>query len=1165
MMGSARFSWRKYIQSVTDETPDIVVDRQLREVRVQLPRILTGIAVCCALVGFHFFNDAPWLVITGFGAYLAYISVRIPALLRLDIDAMTPDQKRRRVNAVMPASIGLGLACSMFAIHFSAYADFGDYVLLTLWTAFCGVGAANALSAVPRAGIAVMTLCIVPFSMLLLISGEQELLIIGGIMLSAAVISALQLSHYGKLIAELCVKEEVIGKRVQHEREKFRQFIESASDWAWERDANCRLTYISPQFAEMIGKPIESFIGHDPSDLATFYGPDEALEQFPKILRERQQFKNFVYTAKLSDGSIKSLATSGVPQYDSAGKFTGYVGWTKDITREVEATKKLEESEQRYKDFAESAGDWAWEVNADLKYVYFSERAYRIAGFNHDRFLGRTMAFSGKGASEEEWRAFKATIDAREPFTEFISCVRKEDGSEFWIERSGKPVFDDDGAFKGYRGVAHDVTARVVAQQEAEEARRALEDQNARLEEIVRQRTQDIKRKSSLLSEVLESMAQGVVVLDDNYRIVELNEKAWRMSGLPKEVWAIGGEVKTILDIGVRHGLYEYDSVDDYFAACEDTLDKGAVFRAVRRQKDGRIIEENIQWRPSGGVVVTYSDITEAQQREDRLRALTDELKESRDAAQAANRAKSEFLANMSHEIRTPMNGVVGMASLLLDTPLTDKQRDMAQVIVRSGDALLNIINDILDFSRLEAGKFRLHNEPFDLRASIEDVASLLGLRVGEKGLELMVRYQPDLGDRFVGDAGRLRQVITNLVGNAVKFTDQGHILIEVTGRRRGEIADVEISVSDTGCGISKENIRRIFEEFEQADTSAGRRYDGAGLGLAISSRLVEAMGGKIMVESDPGKGSTFTIRAPLAIDETVQQDLDPPKEQLEKIRTLIVDDNAVNRKILTEQLASWSMASDAVNSADEAFEAFKARDYDLAILDFHMPGATGVDLAHRIKADPALATTPLILLTSAGRKADPAELGGGLFSAYLVKPARASMLLDAILSALNDLAVDRLRGASAKASDGGDGDETACRFTDDGAPLKVLVAEDNVVNQMVVNAMLDKLGCETTLAVNGKTALEQYKAGAFDMILMDISMPEMDGGEATRRIRDIEAKSGAHTPIIGVTAHAMREDRQRCIDAGMDDYLPKPVKQDALEAVIAKWAPRGAQHAVAK
>jgi len=647
-------------------------------------------------------------------------------------------------------------------------------------------------------------------------------------------------------------------------------------------------------------------------------------------------------------------------------------------------------------------------------------------------------------------------------------------------------------------------------------------------------------------------MADGIVVFDEEFVIETVNSKAAAMSGLPPAVWSVGKNIRDILEIGIRHKLYPYDTTDAYFTAMQSALSASGFFATVRRQKDGKIISEKIRRRPCGGYVVTYADITELKQRELDLESLNANLQSATKAAQAANRAKSAFLANMSHEIRTPMNGVVGMSSLLLDTALTPRQKDMVQVIVNSCENLLTIINDILDFSKLEAGKMAIGSDPFNLRDIIEDVITLLSLSIKEKNLELMLRYKPSLGEAFVGDAGRIRQIVTNLLGNAVKFTDAGHILISVEGERRGETADVVITVEDTGCGIAPEKLESIFEAFEQADNSAARRHDGTGLGLAISQKLAEAMGGEISAASVVGEGSRFILRAAFPIDVRA---IKPPQSDMAGVRALIVDDNDVNLDILSEQLASWRIESKSCNDAKAAFDiardaAEKGRPFDLIILDQQMPGLDGLELAARLRADATTKATPLILLTSSGNKQRPNEAAIALFDAYLVKPARASMLLDAIISSLDERAAKNARTIR-KTMEAPD----KKRAPKSGATIEILVAEDNIVNQMVIRSMLEKIGCNVTMAENGREALEQIAENSFDLIFMDISMPEMDGVEATGAIRNMQSKRGERTPIVGVTAHALEEDRQRCLDAGMDDYLPKPVKPDALQKKIDEWA----------
>ena len=1145
-----------------------VIDRQLIEVKLQLPRMLAAIAAAATFLLLYFSGEAPAFWLTLLSAYAVLNGAYVVCWLALDPEKPTVLEKRRILFSAIAVSSLFASLCSVVAIGLSNPVDHEQHLLLAIWCLYCGVASSLGVASIPRWSTLPMAISILPYAFFNMATGDAALMAFAGMMMVALPVCHFTNTRTGEILAELTLGEETIKKTANEERDRLRQFIESASDWAWESDAHGMLTYVSPKVTVLTGVDVGRLIGTHISDLDISRpdGADANTEALPlrkrlqKALQDGQPFKDFIYRVKSKSGATLTVSASGIPKFDSEGNFCGFIGWSRDISREVEAERKLRESEARYKDFSESAGDWSWETDAQMRYSFFSERADQVTGIEHSKLVGMPLSLSGNGLTDEQWMPFRRAIERRAPIDQFISAVEVRDNEFIWIERSARPIFDENGEFAGYRGVARDITKRIKAEKVAADALRQLEDVNAHLEETIRQRTRDIEQKSMLMEEVLESMAHGMVVLDkDIFTIVELNEKAWRMSGLPREAWAPGTDIRALLKLGIDHGMYEYQTVKEFYDAIKEALAAKKEFRTVRRQKDGLIIEEAIRPRPSGGGVVTYRDITEAQIREDELRALSEQLQTSKEAAEAANRAKSEFLANMSHEIRTPMNGVVGMASLLLDSDLSEKQKDMARVIVSSGDALLKIINDILDFSRLEAGKFRVVNEPFDLRETIEDVASLLSLRIEEKGLEMLVRFQPDLQSGFIGDPGRVRQVITNLVGNAVKFTENGHVLIEVSGIARGEIHELEISVSDTGCGIPESKLKDIFEEFEQVDGSAVRRHDGAGLGLAISKRMVEAMGGQVSVASELGKGSTFTIRLPMTIDESTITDFAAPEGFFENKRALIVDDNAVNRRILTEQLASWGLASDAYEKADDAIAALRkcAADdpYAIAILDYQMPDVDGVTLAQKIKDDETIDATPMILLTSAGRKGDPAQLAGELFAGYLVKPARASMLLDTIVSSMGDAAIRSVRGAAAamrreKRKFG----RTDMLTGGGGQRLKVLVAEDNIVNQMVIKAMLQKFGCETTIARNGAEAVAAFENGDFDIILMDVSMPVMDGAAATAEIRKRQEESGDATPIIGVTAHAMREDRQRCIDAGMDDYLPKPVKEGPLCDVIAKW-----------
>lgn len=1151
----------KKLLDLSADSSDTLVDRQVREFKRQLPPAMISIVLCSLIASLSIARTYPILVFGTLGFFIGFLCVRLPKWWRLDVDSLSDSEKRKIINSLLPALFCLTIICSVLAVTIGLSGTVQEQLICAIWVAFCGRASAYALSSVPRAAAFAGYVSVLPYAVFLLSYGSFTHMTAAGILAVSAIFGTIQQRRHGRMIAELTSKEQELAKNAEFARDNLHNFLETASDWAWERDKNGHLVYISKAFEKITGHSRDDIInGKFTNYLAQ--GPDNQPihELVTGFVKKRAPFREIQYQLLAANGETLYLSMSGQPKYDAAGNYYGYVGWTRNITAEVLADKKLQESERKYKDYAESASDWHWETDADLCYSYFSERASELTGIDHNKFLSSKISLDGLYGDEEAVKEVCSRILNQEPFSEHISSAQTPAGKKIWVKKSGKPRFDEDGVFLGYRGVATDVTRRIYAEHEVKAAQDALERQNAHLEEAIEERTAELKQRQQMLSEVLESMDQGLAVISHDNFIIETNTKAHKLSGLPESFWAPGADVNKVLGIGITHGFYEFDTAEEFWAACHKQLNAGEAFRIVRRQADGRVVEENVRSRPSGGFVVTYTDVTDAMGREEELRVLSEELKISKEAAEAANKAKSEFLANMSHEIRTPMNGVVGMASLLVDTDLSEKQREMAKVIVSSGDALLNIINDILDFSRLEAGKFRVVKEPFNLRTTIEDVASLLALKVEEKGLEMLTQFQPDLRYGFNGDPGRVRQIITNLVGNAVKFTDEGHILIKVSGKQRGEIISLEIAVTDTGCGIPEHKVHSVFEKFEQVDGSAARRHDGAGLGLAISRRMAEAMGGDISLESKIGEGSTFTVRLPLAVDEYQFEETQTPTIMLSEQKAIVIDDNAVNRDILTEQLASWGMDCDVFASPTKAYAAMvdqsQSTPYDLAIVDFHMPDMDGITLGQKIKAHPDIGKTPLILLTSAGRKGDPAGLADGVFESYLVKPARSSMLLDSILGAIGDSTVRELKSVAADLiASPSINSATHCALTKDGKPLKVLVAEDNIVNQMVIKAMLQNMHCNIKIAENGAIAVEKYKEASFDIILMDVSMPVMNGTDATAAIREIQEKTGQYTPIIGVTAHALREDKQRCLDAGMDDYLSKPVNEELLQAMLRKWS----------
>jgi len=601
----------------------------------------------------------------------------------------------------------------------------------------------------------------------------------------------------------------------------------------------------------------------------------------------------------------------------------------------------------------------------------------------------------------------------------------------------------------------------------------------------------------------------------------------------------IAGKVSIQKNYALRAVSNGRDEVGKLVGAFNEMLtgiqERDAALQGAKDQLEVRVQERTEELR---------NEVKERQEAEAAMRL-------AKEAAEKASQAKSEFLANMSHEIRTPLNGVMGMTDLALETSLTAEQREYLETVKTSSEALLVVINDILDFSMIEADRTVLDRAEFDLRDCLESALRTVAVRADEKGLELLCEVAPEVPEVVIGDAGRLRQVVLNLVGNAIKFTDAGEVAVRVGADAQNRAEGVlHFTVADTGIGVPEDKRETIFAPFTQADTSTTRKYGGTGLGLTISNRLVAMMGGTMWVESEIGKGSHFHFTAHLAAASAkeIKVGSPAPAEVLRGVKVLVVDDNRTNRRILQGMLKQWEMKALAVESGELALTQLSegreaGEPYRLIVTDMHMPKMNGFELVEQIRKKPELSTATIMMLTSAGHQGDAArckELG---VAAYLLKPIRQSELREAIGRVLG---ADKPEGAI----------PLITRYSlqdarEPGSSLRVLVAEDNTVNQRLVVRLLEKRGHRVVVAANGFEALAALKKETFDLVLMDVQMPDMDGMEATAAIREEEKASGEHQMVIALTAHAMKGDREKCLSAGMDGYLTKPIRPQELDEVL--------------
>ncbi len=805
-----------------------------------------------------------------------------------------------------------------------------------------------------------------------------------------------------------------------------------------------------------------------------------------------------------------------------------YSSAQQELRERRQMEEALRQSEEQFRSLVETTTEWIWAMDEESRFTYSNPAVTAILGYTPEELVGKTALDL---MHEEDRRTMQAIfpklVAARRGWNGLVVRFRHKDGGYRYLESNSTPIRGADGRVVGFRGADRDVTAR-------RRSEAALREANERFQ-VVARATNDAVWDWNLETDHLW-WNEGIQILF-GYPAAEVQQDIHWWSNLihPEDVERVEASLQSLMESGEQMWSNEY-RLRRYDGSYAYVLDRGYVIH----DEHGKAVR----------MIGSLLDLTERKEVET-------ELQRAKEAAEAGNHAKSEFLANMSHEIRTPMNGVIGMAGLLLDTNLDPEQRKYAETVRLSAERLLTIINDILDFSKIEAGKLDLETNAFEVRAVVEEVADLFAETAQVKGLELASRVEHEVPAMLRGDPGRLRQVLLNLVGNAVKFTEVGEVvlrcgLVNVSGGH----AVIRFEVSDTGIGITEAECERLFKPFMQADSSTTRQYGGTGLGLAISKQLVALMDGEIGVMSKKNQGSIFWFTVPLEtvvdLQPSLQAHLSPI--QLPGLRVLVVDDNATNREILHHQVTGWGMRNGSAGDAPYALEMLRAaatrgEPYDMAILDMQMPEMDGLELARRIKADPTLAPTRLVMLSSVAQRGMAREAAKAEIAAYLTKPVRQAELYNCLVQVMNDQGEGILAPPSSQPS---------AQPAPVQGHIRLLVAEDNAVNQTVAERMLEKRGYRVDVVSNGLEALEALAQIPYAAVLMDCQMPEMDGYEATMEIRRYEGTE-RRTPIIAMTAHAMQGDREKCLAAGMDDYLTKPVRAEELEAVLARWVPRPA------
>ncbi len=895
--------------------------------------------------------------------------------------------------------------------------------------------------------------------------------------------------------------------RLERIEGELRRVLASVSDCLWSGEGTPEAPwvyrYVSPVVESLTGRPASFFLGPSPAWEGIVHPEDRPIWQRAAARLRAGQPSQEEYRVLWPDGRVRWLRESvRVTRKDD--RTLRLDGVLEDVTDRKQA------QEERDRFFTLSL-DLLCIAGFDGRLRRINPAFERVLGWPVEEFLSRPFLDFVHPDDRATTQAGMENLKAGQDIHSFENRYRCRDGSYRWLLWTATPFAGQQLIY----AAARDVTER-------------------------KQTEETLAKERNLLRTLMDHLPDHVFVKDTASRFVTANSATLRTLGARSLAEVVG---KTDFDfLPHETAAQTYQDEQTVVRTGEALLNREELL-LNRTGQERWLLTTKLPLRDGAGAIVGLVGMSHDITGRKRVEA---EWRRAKEAAEAASRAKSEFLARMSHEIRTPMNGILGMTDLALDTELTREQRECLQMVKDSADGLLTVINDILDFSKIEAGKLQLEAAPFPLRDSLDDTVRTLGLRAQQKGLELISRVAPDVPDVLVGDLGRLRQVVVNLVGNAIKFTEKGEVVVNVgleslsPPRAAGAgQASLRFSVSDTGIGIPANKLGSIFEPFEQVDGSVTRRYGGTGLGLAISSQLVGLMGGRLEVESTEGKGSRFTFTASFGLPAGAAA---PEPVDVHGLPVLVVDDNAVSRQTLAEMLANWRLRPTAVGSGQAALEEMRraaaaGEPYPLVILDSLMPQMDGFALAEQIRSRPELTGATIMLLVPADRPDAMARCKEAGISASVLKPVKQSELLNTILEVLSKAA----RSVAAP------GRKERVEAEPAGRPLAVLLAEDNLVNQRLAVRILEKRGHRVTVANNGKEALIALEGQAFDLVLMDLEMPELGGFEAVGLLRERERGTGRHLPVIALTAHAMKGDRERCLAAGMDGYVSKPIRAPEL------------------